>query len=81
MGMPKPGTEEYEKMVDFMRADLDNNFGYSKMIERTRQILADQGRDFDEEFKKWMEKEEKKDNEHGTRILQNMQHIYGSEEC
>lgn len=55
MGMPEPGTQAYEDMIDFMRKDLESGMGCSKIIE------AD-GRDFDEEllllifcYKKWKE--------------------------
>ena len=53
--MPEPGTKEFEDMIDFMRADLESDMGYSKIIEAGRKIVEEDGRDFDEEFKKWKE--------------------------
>ena len=49
--LPKPGSEEYEKMIDFMRADLDSGMRYSKIITNVRKKFEEEGRDFDEEFK------------------------------
>jgi hypothetical protein len=51
--MPEPGSDAYEKMIDFMRADLANDMGYSKIIETARKNIEADGRDFNEEFKKW----------------------------
>ena len=56
MGMPEPGTKEHEDMVDFMRKDLEANMAYSKIELKARQIMTDDGRDFDEEFAKWLER-------------------------
>ena len=56
--MPEPGTEAYERMVDFMRADLESGMGYSKVIETAKKIVEERGGDFYKEFEKW--KEEKK---------------------
>lgn len=52
-GIPIPGSEKFEAMVDFMRQDLENDMGYSKLIEAARKKLEAEGKDFDEEFKKW----------------------------
>jgi hypothetical protein len=51
--MPEPGTKAWESMVDFMRADLDNNMGYSKLIKAARESMESRGLNFDEEFSKW----------------------------
>jgi hypothetical protein len=51
--MPKPGTKEFESMVDFMRADLESGMAYTKLEMAARKIFEEQGRDFDEEFEKW----------------------------
>lgn len=48
--MPEPGSNEFEKMVDFMRADLESDMGYSKIEMAARKIFKEQGRDFDAEF-------------------------------
>jgi hypothetical protein len=53
MALPEPGTPEWEKMVEFMRADLESDMGYTKIEMAARRILKSQGRDFEEEFKKW----------------------------
>lgn len=51
--MPDPGSAEYEKMIDFMRADLESGMAYSKIIQARRDRMESEGRDFDEEFKQW----------------------------
>jgi hypothetical protein len=56
MNMPEPGTQEFENMIDFMRADLDSGMQYTKIEIAARKLLKDQGRDFEAEFKKWKEK-------------------------
>ncbi len=57
MGMPEPGTPEYEKMLEFMRADLLSNMEHSKLVDKlvemTSKQFALQGKDFKEEFEKW----------------------------
>jgi hypothetical protein len=53
MSMPDPGNDEYERMIDFMRADLESDMGYSKIIETARKNIEASGRDFWEEFEKW----------------------------
>jgi len=58
--MPKPGTEEYERMVSFMREDLRTGMGLTKIIEQARKQIEDSGKDFDEEFNKWLEKRERR---------------------
>jgi len=57
MSMPDPGSDEYERMIDFMREDLETDMGYSKIIEAARKNIEADGRDFWKEFEKW-----KKDN-------------------
>ena len=58
--MPKPGTNEYEGMVDFMRADLESGMGYSKLIAVAKKLSEDNGEDFNENYKKWKEKNKNK---------------------
>ena len=58
--MPEPGTDAFEKMIDFMRADLESGMGYSKIIEQGRKIVEADGRNFDEEFEKWRKENGKK---------------------
>lgn len=57
MPTPKPGTPEYEEMVEFMRADLLSGFEHTKqvnaLVEMTRKQMAAQGKDFDQEFDEW----------------------------
>jgi len=57
MPIPKPGTAEYERMVEFMRADLLGGSEYTKqvntLVEMTRKQMDAQGKDFDKEFAKW----------------------------
>jgi len=58
--MPKPGTDEWESQVDFMRKDLESDMGYTKIEMVARKIFKEQGRDFDKEFKKWQERRKRK---------------------
>jgi hypothetical protein len=51
--MPKPGTPEWEREVDIMRADLESDFALSKMVQRVRDRFKKEGRDFEKEFEKW----------------------------
>ena len=44
-----------QEQLDFMREDMENDFGYSKIIETTRNRFKAEGRDFEKEFKKWKE--------------------------
>ncbi len=37
--MPEPGTQAFENMVDFMRADLETDMGYSKVIASAQNII------------------------------------------
>ncbi len=39
MGMPKPGSQEFENMIDFMRKDLESGMGYSNLIEQARKNI------------------------------------------
>jgi hypothetical protein len=56
MPMPEPGTKEYEDMVEFMREDLANGFALTKIIMAARKAIEAAGKNFDEEFAKWLEK-------------------------
>lgn len=60
MDMPKPGTQAWENMVDFMRHDMANNMMASRLIYNTRKMFEVQGRDFDAELKAWKEKKDEK---------------------
>lgn len=53
MPLPKSGTQAWEDMVDFMRADIELNEQKAKIEMLARKIVKDDGRDFDEEFAKW----------------------------
>jgi hypothetical protein len=50
---PEPGSPEYEKMIDFMRADLEANMAYSKIIEAAKKSIEGRGGDFMKEFDNW----------------------------
>lgn len=52
-GLPEPGTYEWEKTVDNMRADLDSNFALSKMVQHVQDQFKKEGRNFEEEFEVW----------------------------
>ena len=56
MGIPTPGTQEWENMVDYMRKDLESNMSLTKLEIATRRMFKEQGRDFDNEFNAWKEK-------------------------
>lgn len=47
--IPEPGTNAWEDMVDVMRKDLATNMGITKMQMAAREIVEQDGRDFDEE--------------------------------
>jgi len=57
---PEPGSSDYEKMIDFMRADLETNMGYTKIEMAARKMMKKNGRDFDTEFAKYMKNKEVK---------------------
>ncbi len=54
--MPRPGTPEFNEMIDLMRADLESDMRYTKLIIATKKEFAKRGRDFDKEFKEWQER-------------------------
>lgn len=56
MAMPEPGTKEYEEMIKFMREDLESGFALTKIIMAARKSIEAAGKNFDEEFAKWVEK-------------------------
>jgi hypothetical protein len=51
--LPEPGTAEWEKTVDNMRADLESDFALSKMVHHVQEQFKKDGRNFNEEFEKW----------------------------
>jgi hypothetical protein len=53
MPLPEAGTQEYEDMIDFMRADLESGMKYTKIEMEARKLIKERGGDFDEEFAKW----------------------------
>lgn len=53
--LPEPGTPEWETTVDNMRQDLESDFALPKMVQHVRDQFKKDGRNFDEEFKKWKE--------------------------
>lgn len=55
MPMPEPGTDAYERMINYMRADLESGMAYSKIEMQARKIIEARGGNFDEEFEKWKE--------------------------
>lgn len=54
MSMPDPESKAYEEIIAFMRADLETNMGYSKMIEAARKFIEAKEKNFQEEFEKWV---------------------------
>ena len=50
--LPHSDTSEYEKMIEFMKADIATNMGYSKIIAIADKLFADRGLDLREEFEK-----------------------------
>ena len=50
------GSDAYEKMIDFMRKDLESGMGYTKLEMEARKIIEARGGNFDQEFAKWKEK-------------------------
>lgn len=53
MSMPAIGSRSYEEMIEFMRADLESNMAYSKIIDTAKKKVESEGRDFWQEFEKW----------------------------
>jgi len=66
MGIPTPGTQEWENMVDYMRKDLESNMSLTKLEIATRRMFKEQGRDFDNEFNAWKEKRNEVHRDIGT---------------
>jgi len=56
--LPKPGSKDYDKMIDSIRTDLDSGMQLTKFEMVARKLLKTQGRDFDTEFAKWKAKRE-----------------------
>lgn len=54
MPMPEPGTTEYEEMIEFMRYDLEHGGALTKIITAARKAIENAGKDFDDEFAKWV---------------------------
>ena len=52
-----------EEQIEFMRADLESNFAYTKIIEAARKLVASDGRNFEQEFEKWKQKRSKNNKE------------------
>ena len=48
----------YDNMIDFMRADLENDMAYSKIISAAKKSIESQGKNFAEEFEKWKKERE-----------------------
>ena len=48
--------EVTDKQIAFMRADLESDMTYSRIIEATRKRFKQQGRDFEAEFEQWKKK-------------------------
>jgi hypothetical protein len=46
------GSDAYERMIDFMRKDLESGMGYTKIEMAARKIIEARGGNFDEEFAK-----------------------------
>ena len=49
-----------EEQIEFMRADLESNFAYTKIIEAARKLVDADGRNFEQEFEKWKQERSKK---------------------
>lgn len=50
-----------EKEIDYMRADMETDYGYTKFILATQKRFKEQGRDFQKEFEEWKKKKKKKE--------------------
>jgi len=50
------GSDAYEKMIDFMRKDLESGMAYTKIEMAARASIESRGGNFDEEFAKWKKK-------------------------
>lgn len=47
MGMPEPGSKEWEEMADFMRADLESGMKYTKLEMVARDLVNSSLKCFD----------------------------------
>ena len=47
--LPDPGGQSWENMIDYMRKDIASGMGYTKVQIAAREIVENDGRDFDEE--------------------------------
>lgn len=56
--LPEPGTQSWENMVDFIRADMANVDRYSKLIKAAKKSIEARGLNFNEEFEKWKKNRE-----------------------
>jgi hypothetical protein len=54
VGIPKPGSREYDEMVSFMRADLESGMALTKIEIIARDTIKARGGDFDKEFNEWL---------------------------
>jgi len=60
MGMPEPGSKEYDEMVDFMRKDLESGMQLTNIEMIARDIVKARGGDFDKEYAEWLKKNERR---------------------
>jgi hypothetical protein len=60
MGMPEPGSKEYDEMVDFMRKDLESGMQLTNIEMIARDIVKARGGDFDKEYAEWLKKQERR---------------------
>lgn len=44
-------------MIINKQADTANNYMYTRMVDAVRKKMAKEGKDFDEELKRWKERE------------------------
>jgi len=42
-----------DEQIEFMRADIESSFAYSKLIHIAKKIVESEGLNFEEEFEKW----------------------------
>ena len=49
-----------QQQIDFMRADIESDFGYTKIIESVKSRFEKEGRDFEKEFEEFTKKQNSK---------------------
>ncbi len=58
-----------DETIDFMRADLESDFAYTKLIDAAKKMFKNQGRDFEAEFAEWERKKKEEQTRKNNQLL------------